>query len=69
MKASSREVFIKIQNIKEIINVLVEIEKTQNKINSIIPQIEELKEKEEVILEHWLTQLEEIEDGIEHLTL
>lgn len=69
MKTNSREVFIRVQNIKEIIDTLTQIEKHQTKINTIIPKIEELKEKEVSILEGWSTKLDEIEGEIQHLTL
>ena len=70
MKDNAREVFIRIQNIKEIINTLKEIEKIQTNINSILPEIESLKvREEEEIMENWTSQLSEIEEDIYHITL
>ena len=69
MKTNSREVFIRDQNIKEIIDTLTQIEKHQTNINTIIPKIEKLREKETSILEDWNSKLSEIEDEIQHLTL
>lgn len=69
MKTNSREVFIRVQNIKEIVDILTQIEKHQNNINKLIPTIEELRDKETTILEDWNSKLDEIEDEIQHLTL
>ncbi|MFP4402092.1 MAG: hypothetical protein ACLFPL_02575 [Candidatus Nanoarchaeia archaeon] len=69
MKNNAKEVFIRIQNIKEIIHTLKEIEKIQTNVNDLLPQIETLKVKEEEIMENWTSQLSEIEEDIYHITL
>lgn len=69
MKDNAREVFIRIQNAKEIIQTLKEIESIQNNVNNLLPEIESLKVKEEEVMENWMSQLEEIDEDIYHLTL
>ncbi|MFT4244526.1 MAG: hypothetical protein ACMXYB_03680 [Candidatus Woesearchaeota archaeon] len=69
MNRNQREVFIRVQHIKEIVSILEEIESSQMKVKNLIPIIEEQKQKEEMVLNNWITHLEEIDEKIEHLTL
>ena len=69
MNRNQREVFIRVQHIKEIVSILEEIESSQMRIKNLIPIIEEHKQKEELVLNNWLTHLEEVDEKIEHLTL
>ncbi|MCH8519452.1 MAG: hypothetical protein LAT82_01725 [Nanoarchaeota archaeon] len=69
MNRNQREVFIRVQNIKEIVGILEQIEESQNIVKALIPKIEEVKQKEELILNNWMNHLEEIDEKVEHLTL
>ena len=69
MNRNQREVFIRVQHIKEIVSILEEIETSQQKIKQLIPAIEEHKQREELVLSNWMGYLEEIDEKIEHLTL
>ena len=69
MNRNQREVFIRVQHIKEIVSILEEIENSQQRIRKLIPAIEEHKQREELVLNNWTGYLEEIDEKIEHLTL
>lgn len=69
MNRNQREVFIRVQHIKEIVSILEEIENSQQRIRKLIPAIEEHKQREELVLNNWMGYLEEIDEKIEHLTL
>ena len=69
MNRNQREVFIRVQHIKEIVSILEEIENSQRKIKNLIPEIEQAKQREELVLNNWMSHLEEIDEKIEHLTL
>lgn len=60
-------VFIKIEDYKDVIDVMELIKHKVDEANSILEKIKELKAQEEAELEEWKTNLQEVEKKIEYI--
>lgn len=69
MNVSSKEVFIRLKNVQEIVSLLEEIKSSQDNLNEMFSKVDSLKSKEERILENWMSQLEDLDEKVEHLAL
>lgn len=66
---NSKEVFIRLQNIKEIVDLLDSIKSSQDSMHQLFSEVESLKSQELKIFEHWSSQLEDLDDKMEYLVL
>jgi len=64
---SKKDVFIKIERIKEIIQTLEDIDKTNKEIELLIRDIDNLSAMEQKILENWGNYLEDINLKLEQV--
>lgn len=69
MTTNAKEVFIRFQNVQEIVLTLEQIKEVQDNLNTMFLNIENLKVQEEKILENWMLQLEELDEKVEYLAL
>ena len=69
MNVNSKEVFIRLKNVQEIVSLLEEIKSSQDNLNEMFSKVDSLKSKEERILENWMSQLEDLDEKVEHLAL
>ena len=67
--ANSKEVFIRLQNIKEIVELLDSIKCSQDSMHQLFSEVESLKSQELKIFEHWSSQLEDLDEKMEYLVL
>lgn len=66
---NAKEVFIRLQNIKEIVGLLDSIKESQDSLHQLFSEVESLKAQELKIFEHWSSQLEDLDDKMEYLVL
>ena len=64
-----REIFIKIENIKEIVETLDQIKETEEKLHSLFKECEGLTIQENSIFENWNSYIEDTNNKLDHLTL
>lgn len=64
-----REIFVQIENPKEVSLLLKEIRDRIEKTKKLFGQYEELNSKENEIFDNWGNYIEEFSDKIEHITL
>lgn len=60
-------VFVKIDEYKEVLDVLNTIKEKVNDAKTVLSEIEELKEKEDNELESWKSGLEDVENKIDYI--
>lgn len=65
----SKEVFIKLEQVKEVAHLLESIKMGQDKIRNLFSVIDDLKSKEEIILNNWIETIDDVNDKIESIVL
>ncbi|MEC8339776.1 MAG: hypothetical protein VXZ40_04060 [Nanoarchaeota archaeon] len=69
MIEKKREIFIKLQNIAQVVSLLEEIKELEEKTKQSFRTYESLNTQENRIYENWSTYLEDIEQKLDHITL
>ena len=69
MNANAKEVFIRFEKVKEVVEILSEIKKSQESLKEIFHHIDTLKAREEKMFDNWNNQLEDMDEKIEHIVL
>jgi Ca2+-binding EF-hand superfamily protein len=69
MLDKKREIYIKIDNISEIINKLESIKKKEDKLKELFKIYDKLESDEKQIFENWTYYLEDISEKLNHLSL
>lgn len=67
MNSQEMPVFVRIEEYKEVLDVMELIKNKISQANSILGKINELKNEEDAELEAWKTNLEEIERKIDNI--
>ncbi len=69
MVSRIREIYIRINNVKEIITLLEEIKAKQNEIKELFREIDEIIGIESKIIDEWGSTLDEILLKVDHITI
>lgn len=69
MIEKKREIFIKLQNVTQIVTLLEEIKELEENTKKSFRTYESLNIEENKIFENWSTYLEDIEQKLDHITL
>jgi len=64
-----RDIFIKLDKIKKIVENLTNIEKKENELKELFYNYDSLNSQEGKIFENWSFYLEDINEKIDHVTL
>ena len=64
-----REIFIKLDEISEIINVLTEIKNKENSLKSLFSDYDNLNSQENKTFENWSYYIEDLIQQLDHVTL
>jgi len=64
-----REIFIKLDEISEIINILSEIKKKEDSLKSLFGDYDNLNSQETKVFENWNYYLEDLIQKLDHVTL
>lgn len=69
MVERKREIFIKLNNVAEIVDLLVEIKTQQEQLRKVFLEYDQLSLEESKIFENWSNNYEEISQRLDHITL
>ena len=69
MKSNSKEVFIKLQHITEIVEILEQIKSSHDRLKEMFSKVDSLRIEEEKVIEQWVNHLEDINEKMEYLAL
>ncbi len=69
MIEKKREIFIKLQNISEVISLLEEIKSLEEDTKSKFQEYEDLNNQENKVFDNLSNYLEDIEQKLDHITL
>lgn len=69
MVERKREIFIKLDNVKEIVEVLAQIKAEQDELRKLFSEYDRLNLEESKIFESWSNNYEEITQKLDHITL
>ncbi len=64
-----RDIYIKIEGLKEIVGILKNINETEDELKSLFNDYDKLNDIENKKLENWNNYLEDIFQKMDHLTL
>lgn len=64
-----REIFIKLDNIKEITNTLSSVKEKEEELKKLFALYDNLSFHEDKIFENWNNYLDEISQNLDHITL
>lgn len=64
-----REIFIKLDNIKEVVDILTEIKEQQAHLEKLFNKYDKLNEVENKTFENWSNYLEDISQKLDHTTI
>ncbi len=69
MIEKKREIFIKLQNIAQVVSLLEEIKELEENTKQSFRDYESLNNQENRIYDQWSNYLEDIEQKLDHITL
>ena len=69
MVDKKRDIFIKLQNIEKILEVLTNIKKQEEYLTQLFEGYDSLNIEENKIFDNWSNNLEEVIQRLEHVTL
>ena len=69
MVDKKRDIFIKIQNVENILEVLTNIKKQEEYLTQLFEGYDSLNIEENKIFDNWSNNLEEVIQRLEHVTL
>lgn len=69
MVERKRDIFIKLDNVKEIVEILIEIKAEQDELRKLFSEYDRLTLEESKIFENWTNYYEEISQKLDHITL
>ncbi|MFW5704817.1 MAG: hypothetical protein ACOCXG_03145 [Nanoarchaeota archaeon] len=69
MEYRKREIYIRLENIKDIVKLLHEIHDEQDKINTLMKKYSDICDEETKALENWRNFIEDIDIKIDRVSL
>lgn len=64
-----RDIFIKLQNLSEIVEIMMEIKDKEEKIKRHFKEVDKLNIQENKVFENWSHNLDDITHRLDHVTL
>ena len=66
--SNSASIFVKVDNYKEVSEIVNHLKDKVDEIRSTLQKVEELREKESDALHHWRTAIDDVDDKINNLS-
>ena len=64
-----REIYIKLQNVEKIVDLLTEIKQEEAKLKAMFDRHDKLNSEENKLFENWNNYLEEVVQKLDHVSL
>ena len=69
MLGKKREIFIKLDNTKEIVDLMKEIKKEEETLKKLFDKYDKLNAEENRLFENWNNHLEDVVQKLDHVSL